>query len=66
MEKHKSNWVRYLSCCWLLALGLMTLFPVSLEAQNRKNVAAVVLDETGQPMIGVNVKVKGTDRKSVV
>lgn len=60
MEKHKSNWVRYLSCCWLLALGLMTLFPVSLEAQNRKNVAAVVLDETGQPMIGVNVKVKGT------
>lgn len=66
MEKHKKNWDRYLSCCWLLTLLLITMMPLNLNAQASKNVSATIVDETGEPMIGVNVVIKGAENKGTV
>ena len=52
---------RFFSCL-MLVFGLITVFPQISTAQNNVTASGTIIDEKGQPMIGVNVSVKGTGK----
>ncbi|AXT56766.1 TonB-dependent receptor [Aquimarina sp. AD1] len=49
---------------WLLICILMLCF-VSTKAQDKMNIAGQIIDETGMPLLGVNVLIEGTNRGAV-
>lgn len=60
MQKHK---LKFLPRIGLIPIMLGS-FVVTTVAQN-KNITGVVKDQTGSPLIGVNVMVKGTTQGSI-
>lgn len=61
MEKRKHTFAGRL---WILILSLF--FIVQANAQNPLNVRGTVVDETGEPLIGVTIKVKGNEKSGVL
>jgi TonB-linked SusC/RagA family outer membrane protein len=49
----------------LILSSLLILFPVLLSAQNRFDVRGKVLDMSGQPLVGVNITVKGANTGTI-
>lgn len=67
-QKMKNKTAGYRPPCLIfqtLIIALLVMLPVSLFAQTNMSVSGIVVDNIGEPLIGVTVSVKGTTKGSL-